>query len=286
MTIAEALEWAVRRLQEASDSPRLDAEVLLAHALGTARSHLYAWPERELDAAAAQRAEALIGRRAEGVPVAYLTGRQEFWSLPLEVNEATLIPRPETELLVELALARLPAAAPCTVLDLGTGTGAIALALASERPDLDVAATDLAVATLELAKENAQALDLSERVSFFQGDLLDALPDAWRSLDMLVSNPPYIGTSERGQLMRDVRDFEPEGALFSGEDGLDILRRLIPASLDLLKPGAYLLLEIGYRQGSAVTGLLKDAGFEEIAILPDLAGRDRVARARRTASNT
>src|SRR5690606_14298685 len=120
MTIAEALEWAVRRLQETSDSPRLDAEVLLAHALGTSRSHLYAWPERQLDTAAAQRAEALIQRRADGVPVAYLTGQQEFWSLPLEVNEATLIPRPETELLVELALARLPPAAPRTVLDLGT----------------------------------------------------------------------------------------------------------------------------------------------------------------------
>ncbi|TXD31415.1 peptide chain release factor N(5)-glutamine methyltransferase [Lujinxingia vulgaris] len=284
-TILKILRWTTDFLGERGvDSPRVDAEVLLSYALDLPRIQLYAQFDRPLIESELATYRAMIKRRATGEPVAYIIGERDFWSITLKTDARALIPRPDTETLVEAALKVLPTADESTrlrVADIGTGTGAIALALATERPDLDLAATDQAAPTLELAKENADALDLSDRVSFFQGDLLDALPAEWRSLDMLVSNPPYIGTTEREQLMRDVRDFEPEGALFSGEDGLDILRRLIPASFNALKPGAFLLLEIGYRQGSAVTALLEDAGFEEIAILPDLAGHDRVARARR-----
>ena len=284
-TILKILRWTTEFLGERGiDSPRVDAEVLLSEALGLPRIQLYAQFDRPLLDAELGSYRQMIKRRATGEPVAYIVGYRGFWSITLKTDPRALIPRPDTETLVEAALKLLPEADDGTrlrVADIGTGTGAIALALASERPDLDLAATDVSAETLELAKENAQTLDLGERVSFFCGDLLAALPAEWHSLDMLLSNPPYIGTSEREEIMRDVRDFEPADALFSGDDGLDILRRLIPASFDVLKPGAPLLLEIGYRQGTAVTGLLEDAGFEEIAVLPDLAGRDRVARARR-----
>lgn len=275
MTIAEALEWAVRRLQEASDSPRLDAEVLLAHALGTARSHLYAWPERELDAAAAQRAEALIGRRAEGVPVAYLTGRQEFWSLPLEVNEATLIPRPETELLVELALARLPAAAPCTVLDLGTGTGAIALAIASERPQTTVTAVDVSSEALAVARRNSTRLGLA--VELLQGDWYAPVGD--RRFHLIAANPPYIGADEPEPAQGDLR-FEPRLALIAEDDGLAALRHIAAQAPLHLESGGWLLVEHGYRQGAACRALFATAGLHDVATARDLQGHERVTLGR------
>ncbi|RAL22287.1 peptide chain release factor N(5)-glutamine methyltransferase [Lujinxingia litoralis] len=284
-TILKILRWTTDFLGERGcDSPRVDAEILLGHALDLPRIQLYAQFDRPLIESELSAYRQMIKRRAAGEPVAYILGERGFWNITLKTDARALIPRPDTETLVEAALKLLPAPdadQELRLADIGTGTGAIALALAAERPDLRVAATDISAETLGLAKENAELLDLSDRVSFFQGDLLQALPADWHALDMLVSNPPYIGESEREELMRDVRDFEPAAALFSGEDGLDILRRLIPASLDVLKPGAYLLLEIGYRQGAAVTGLLEDAGFKDIDILPDLGGRDRVARARR-----
>lgn len=275
MTIAEALEWAVRRLQETSDSPRLDAEVLLAHALGTSRSHLYAWPERQLDTAAAQRAEALIQRRADGVPVAYLTGQQEFWSLPLEVNEATLIPRPETELLVELALARLPPAAPRTVLDLGTGTGAIALAIASERPQTIVTAVDVSSEALAVARRNSTRLGLA--VELLQGDWY--APVGGRRFDLIAANPPYIGAGEPEPTQGDPR-FEPRLALIAEDDGLAALRHIAAQAASHLEPGGWLLVEHGYRQGAACRELFAAAGLHDVITARDLQGHERVTLGR------
>lgn len=274
--IAELLRWSEQRLAGASDSPRLDTELLLAHALDRPRSHLYAWPEHRPSAACIDRFERLIERRERGEPIAYLIGRREFWSLDLAVTPETLIPRPETELLVELALARLPEDSAVEVADLGTGTGAIALAIARERPLARVVATDRDPAALAVAARNARRLGL-HTVEFVAGDWCAALPEL--RFDLIVSNPPYIAVDNDHLRQSDLR-FEPRAALVAGTDGLDALRAIIDRAPERLVPGGWLLLEHGFDQGKTVAALLRKRGFVEVATRPDPAGHDRAGTGR------
>jgi release factor glutamine methyltransferase len=257
----------------AGDDARSEAELLLAHALGRTRAALFAWPDYEPDAVQRATFEALVDARAHGTPIAYLLGRRAFWSLDLGVTPAVLIPRPETELLVELALERAPAAAAqCAIADLGTGSGAIALALARERPGARIVATDASAAALEVARANAGALGLGN-VTFALGDWCAALGEA--RFDVIVSNPPYIAAGDPHLVRGDLR-FEPASALASGTDGLDAIRTIVPATTRHLAAGGWLLLEHGWDQGERVRGLLADAGFEDVASARDLGGHERV----------
>lgn len=254
-----------------------DAELLLAHVLGRPRSWLYAHGDDELDTDATLRFTELLTRRRAGEPVAYLTGHRGFWRFDLEVNPATLIPRPETELLVELALARLPADCPLRIADLGTGSGAIALALAHERPRADVVATDASPGALTVADTNAQALGLAN-VRFLQGDWF--APIAGETFDLIASNPPYIADGDVHLGEGDLR-FEPRSALASGIDGLDAIRRIAAQAPAHLVPGGWLLLEHGWDQGDAVRGLLAATGLVEVETVRDLEQRDRISLGRR-----
>jgi release factor glutamine methyltransferase len=252
-----------------------DAELLLAHALGRSRSWLYAHRDDPVDPADAERFRALLARRAAGEPVAYLTGRRGFWSFDLRVTPDTLIPRPETELLVELALARIPSDAQSPRLaDLGTGSGAIALALAHERPRARVVAVDLSPGALEVARANAAELGLAN-VEFRQGDWL--APLAGERFDLIASNPPYI--AEGDPHLDDLRH-EPAPALSSGPDGLDAIRTIAREAPAHLVPGGWLLLEHGWDQGEAVRGILVAAGFTDVMTDRDLEDRDRVTSGR------
>lgn len=275
-TIESALRDATGRLRIGSTSPRLDAEVLLAAALGKPRSFLYTWPEHALDPSLAQGFEALLMRREAGEPVAYLTGWREFWSLSLQVNRTTLIPRPETELLVDQALERL-AGLSGTVVDLGTGSGAVALAIASERPDLAVIATDIETQALTLAAANAKRLGL-ENLSCRQGDWFAAL-NGEDLVPMLVSNPPYLAEDDPHLEQGDVR-YEPRGALVAGPDGLSAIGQIIAGARNHLLPGGWLLLEHGYNQATAVMALLKNQGFVALSSHWDGEGRPRVTAGR------
>lgn len=253
---------------------RLEAELLLAHVLDVGRAWFFAHADDPIDGAAHERFDALVKRRLLGEPIAYITGRRDFWSLPLEVTPDTLIPRPETELLVELALARLPPSG--SVLDLGTGSGAIALAMASERPDASVTAVDASVAALEVARRNATNLGLG-RVGFLAGDWF--APVAGRRYDVVVSNPPYIEATD-GHLSEGDLRFEPMSALASGADGLDDIRRIATEAAGHLQAEGWLLMEHGWNQGEAVRAILHAAGGEEVFTARDLEDRDRVSGAR------
>lgn len=275
-SIAELLHRAGRRLIGTSDSPRLDAELLLAHALDRPRSYLYTWSEHRPEANRLTLYLELIERRRRGEPVAYLTGRREFWSLELEVTPDTLIPRPETELLVELALVHLPLDVSADVADLGTGSGAIALAIAHERPRVRLTATDVSTSALAVAERNARRLGLSN-IQFMAGDWCAALPD--RPFDLIVSNPPYIAVSSDHPRRGDLR-FEPRSALVAGGAGLAALRAIIDQAPSHLNVDGWLLLEHGFDQGEAVAALLRERGFTEVATHRDPAGHDRVAMGR------
>jgi release factor glutamine methyltransferase len=259
-----------------SDSPRADAEILLTHVLNKPRSYLLTWPEKVLSADAVATFEALLARRVAGEPVAYLLGSRGFYGLDLAVSAAVLIPRPETELLVEAALVRLPSASNC-VADLGTGSGAIALALAHERRDARVVAVDVSPLALAVARANAQALGLN--VDFRLGSWCEALADD--EFDMIVSNPPYIRADDAHLQQGDVR-FEPVLALASGADGLDAIRSIIACAPAHLKTGGWLLFEHGYDQAEAVARLLRAAGFLAVEALLDLQGHARVTLGRRS----
>lgn len=271
-TLDSLISAAARDLP--GDSPRLDAEVLMCHLLGCARSHLHAWPEQRLDEDQLRGWQSLLQRRKDGEPLAWITGEREFWSLPLEVGPGVLIPRPETELLVELALERLPPW-PSRVVDLGTGSGAIALALASERPDCEVTAVERDPRALEIARSNATRLGLE--IVFLQGDWF--APLAGETFTMIVSNPPYVRSDDPHLQQGDLR-FEPVDALVAGQDGLDAIRHIIAAAQAHLAPGGWLLLEHGYDQGPAVAGLLRQAGYADVVTFDDLAGRPRVSAGR------
>ena len=277
-TVRSLLDDAAAVLAEASPAPRLDAELLLAQALGRERSYLHAHPEAIPAAAALAGFRQLISRRRGGEPIAYLTSKREFWSLELKVTPATLIPRHETELLVELALQRIPAVDQWRLLDLGTGSGAIALALARERPRCRVTATDSSTAALAVAAENATALQVSN-VEFLAGEWFAPLDG--RRFDLIVSNPPYVREGDAHLQDGDVR-FEPRSALTSGGDGLEDLRRIVTTASTHLEPGGWLLLEHGYDQGAHVRALLSAQGYGRVATFRDLQGQERVSGAIRT----
>ncbi|HSN17890.1 MAG TPA: peptide chain release factor N(5)-glutamine methyltransferase [Gammaproteobacteria bacterium] len=271
-TLAEALHAAATCLSD-SDSPRLDAELLLAHTLGKDRSYLRAHPDASLTPAQAAEFERLMAARARGEPVAYLTAKREFWSLELKVTPATLIPRPETELLVEQALALIPPHVDWQVADLGTGSGAIALAIAKERPRCHVTAVDVSQEALGVAQHNAHALDI-DNVEFLQGDWFTPLGE--RRFHVIASNPPYVGDSDPHLREGDLR-FEPPQALSSGADGLRDIRRIVSDAPRHLADGGHLLLEHGHGQGAAVRALLRSVGFASPRSFRDLSGLERVS---------
>jgi len=258
-----------------SPTPRLDAELLLAHALGKSRSYLHTWPERELEAEPLERYQAMLVRRQTGEPVAYILGQQGFWSLELEVASHTLIPRPDTELLVETVLALLPAT-PASLLDLGTGTGAIALALASERPAWRLTGVDRVAEAVALAERNRTRLKLAN-ASFIASHWFSAL--AGQRYQLIVSNPPYIASDDRHLAEGDVR-FEPSSALVAGADGLDDIRLIIAQAPDYLEAGGWLLLEHGFDQAAAVRELLGARGFSAVESQRDLGGHERISLGR------
>jgi release factor glutamine methyltransferase len=252
----------------------VDAALLVAHALGRTRSWLYAHGDDPVDEAAREACERLVARRAAGEPVAYITGHRGFWRFDLRVTPDTLVPRPETELLVELALERLPEGKPLRIADLGTGSGAIALALAHERPAARVVAVDASAAALEVARGNARALGIGN-VEFREGDWLQPL--AGETFDLIASNPPYIAVGDPH--LDDLRH-EPALALSSGADGLDAIRTIVRDAPPRLVAGGWLLLEHGLDQGAAVRALLSAAGYADVSTARDLEQRDRVTLGR------
>ncbi len=275
MRIDAAIAEAVQRLSPVSDSPRIDAEILLCRSIDVRRAYLFAHPDDELDEQALERFRAVLDRRVAGEPMAYITGSKEFWSKELFVSPATLVPRPETELLVDLALREMPRRATMRVLDLGTGSGAIAIALAGERPLCDITATDRSPDALAVARENARQLSIPN-IRFVEGDWVEPLRG--EVFDLIVSNPPYVRSDDRAL---EALAFEPRSALVAGEDGLDAIRRLAADCGDVLVPGGPLFIEHGAEQADAVAGLLQAAGWEQITLHRDLAGLPRVTAARR-----
>lgn len=261
------------------DSARLDAELLLAHVLGLDRTALYTCPEHVPTAWQCQSFMDLLARRAGGEPLAYLIGQREFWSLPLTVTPDTLIPRPETELLVECALEYLGGRQHPCIADLGTGSGAIAIALARELPEAVIVATDFSTAALTVARGNAERL-CPGRIGFHQGDWCEALGNM--TFDVIVCNPPYVADGDQALQSDGVR-FEPQDALASGPDGLAAIRQIIPAAICHLKPNGWLLLEHGAGQATAIAGLLSRHGYRNIALKRDLAGLPRASGALRPA---
>jgi release factor glutamine methyltransferase len=310
--IRGALKEGMARLR-AADTPShtLATELLLMHALGRDRAWMYAHVEEPLDAAQSEKFFGLIARRAAGEPTQYLTGRQEFWGLEFEVTPAVLIPRPETEHVMEVALARLgerglkihmDTGAPrekLRVADVGTGSGCLAVALAYELPHADVYATDISAPALEVAQRNAARCGVSDRAHFLECDLLDALQSCNESgvgarhavpdsaphetrFDLIVSNPPYVALEDAPQLQREVRDHEPHRALFGGRTGVEIYGRLIEQARDLLRDRGILVLELGHDSAEYVRGIFDEqSGWTKVAITMDLAGIPRVLAAER-----
>lgn len=278
-TVRQALAAARDKLAGLADAdPELDARVLLCHVLAKPPTWLFAWPEASLDADQQAAFEALVRQRASGTPVAHLTGSREFWGLALKVSPDTLIPRPDTELLVEVALELGGDATGLRVLDLGTGSGAIALAIARERPGWQVTASDASEAALTIARENAARLGLT-RVRLLAGHWFDAIaPGA--EFDLIVSNPPYIREDDphlgRGDVVH-----EPRSALTAGRDGLTDLRQIVSAAPGQLASGGWLAVEHGWDQGAAVRQLLSAAGFGQVQTRRDLAGHDRITLGQR-----
>jgi release factor glutamine methyltransferase len=294
--VRSALRDAIAQLErEHVPSAALAAELLLMHTLGQDRAWLYAHPECELDAAVRDRYFSLIARRANGFPTQYLAGHQEFWGLDFEVTPDVLIPRPETEHVIEVALERLRVGSEASlrrreeelrIADVGTGSGCIAIALAHELPAARVIATDISAAALEVARRNAARHGAASRIDFIECNLLDFLLHELRItshesllFDLIASNPPYIGRREAVTLPREVREHEPESALFGGETGTEIYAALIAQAATLLKPGGFLVLELGYNSAEHVSRLLDAPEWTSVAITNDLAGIPRVASA-------
>jgi release factor glutamine methyltransferase len=270
--VSRLVEEGIARLQRVTEEPRHEAEILLAAALGRTRAWIMAHPEESiLDCDATDRYEAYVTRRSHGEPVAYVLGEKEFWSLPLAVTPDVLVPRPETELVVELALTHLPRDRESRVLDLAAGSGAIALAIAHERPRATVVGTDNSAAAISVARRNASRLRL-RNVDFAVGSWFE--PVAEERFDLIASNPPYIAEAD-ARVEPGVRRFEPHGALFAGTDGLEALRVITGAAGRHLLPGGWLVVEHGDLQGSAVRDLLGAAGFAGVTTHQDLAGLDR-----------
>lgn len=282
LSIANAISLGVDTLSD-SDSPRLDAEVLLCAAGDLTRTTLIAWPDRELSATTEKQFRHFLELRRQGHPIAHLLQEREFWSLPLKVTPDTLIPRPDTELLVELSLELLKATKTPSILDLGTGTGAIALALASERPDAKIIATDQSEEALAVAQDNAASLSITN-TEFHSGSWCDALPKDSR-FDLIVSNPPYIREDDPHLSQGDVR-YEPLTALTSGITGLDDLKLIAKCAMPHLEPGGWLVLEHGYDQADSVVELLQKTGYSEVENHRDLGQNPRATIGRKATLET
>ena len=287
MQLKAAIIAAIATLKAADvPSPRLNAETLLMFVLNCDRAYLFAHDNRELTADEEARYETALAERSRGVPTQYITGHQEFWGMDLIVTPAVLIPRPETEHIIETVL-ELTTIKPTgqeysphtdlRILDIGTGSGCIALALAKEFPAAEIHATDISPAALEVARANAARHELENRVHFHQADLLAGLN--LNAFDFIVSNPPYVGESEEDQVQLEVRKFEPRNAVFAGPTGTEIIARLIPQAYDALKPGGWLILEISATIADATKRLLHD--WHDVTITPDLQSIPRIARARK-----
>jgi release factor glutamine methyltransferase len=259
------------------DRARVDAEQLLLHVLGKDRAWLLANSDDEVAEDKAAHYVELLERRRKGEPIQYITGETEFYGLPFHVSPDVLIPRPETEHLVEKVIELAACFEQPRIVDVGTGSGAIAVALAHKLPHARVVATDISSRAVTVARENAKRNGVGLR--FFLGDLL--APVAGERFEIVVSNPPYVPATDRATLSVEVRDYEPAPALFAGEDGLDVCLRLIPAAFGAITSGGFVALEIGFGQSTAITELLTRAGFEQIEFFPDLQGIPRVACARR-----
>jgi release factor glutamine methyltransferase len=259
----------------------MNAELLLMFTLGCDRAYLYAHPERELTVDEQTRYDHALGERARGVPAQYITGHQEFWGMDLIVTPAVLIPRPETEHIIETVLdfvGRAPSpASPLHIADIGTGSGCIALALAKELPQAEIQATDISSAALEIARLNAARHQLESRIQFRETDLLAGFEN--NSFDFIVSNPPYVGDSEEDQVQLEVRKFEPRTAVFAGPTGVEVIAHLIPQAHAALKPGGWLVMEISGTIAEEVKRLLRD--WSDVKITPDLQSIPRVVRARK-----
>ncbi|MFM8341962.1 MAG: peptide chain release factor N(5)-glutamine methyltransferase [Methylomonas sp.] len=271
-SVTALLDQAYQQLAAVSDSALLDAEVLLCHCLDKNRSFIRAWPEHQLTDQQAAEFLALITQRQQGVPVAYLTGEREFWSRSFKVNPDVLIPRPDSELLIELSLDLLPANQVSKIIDLGTGSGILAITLAAERPASQVIACDLSPAALRTAQDNAQQLQIAN-VRFLASNWFSAITE--RDFDLVISNPPYIDQHDPHLQQGDVR-FEPDSALISLENGLQDIRLLADQARQHLKPSGYLLIEHGYDQQTAVQALFKRFNYQQITTHLDYAGNPRV----------
>jgi release factor glutamine methyltransferase len=275
VTVGEALRWGAEELA-AEAAGRRDAETLLRSVAGWDRAFVLSHEEAALDAKAERAFRDVIARRALGEPVQYITGVQEFWGLPFKVSPAVLIPRPETEHVIEAVLARLSRDAELQIADVGTGSGAIAIALAKDLANASVVATDVSGEALEVARDNAARHAVADRVEFRLCDLLP--PDLRSSFDVIASNPPYIADGERDTLAAEVKDFEPKRALFAGPTGLEIYERLLPAAARAIKPRGWLVIEIGAGQANRLREML--SGWSEVETVRDLAGIERVLCAR------
>lgn len=275
MQINEILSESSRTIN--SSTPKLDAEILLAHVLNKSRSFLYSHADEKVDPNYIQQFIQLLKRRKNGEPIAYIIGEQDFWNIKLKVDQNTLIPRPETEMLVEKCLEYSANKENLTVLDLGTGSGAIAIALAKEKPSWKIIATDISPRALAIARENA-TLNQVENVEFYLGDWCAALP--LNRVDVIISNPPYVNDSDELICKGDVR-YEPRIALQSGKDGLADIRRIIHQAKSVLVESGYLLLEHGYTQQRQILELLEEEGYQQSTGFTDLAGLDRIVFARK-----
>ena len=302
MQLKQALASAVQRLEAADvGSPRMNAETLLMFVLACNRAYLYAHPERELTEEEETRYDEALVQRAAGVPSQYITGHQEFWGLDFVVSPAVLIPRPETEHLVEAVLELARGLSRPRIVDVGTGSGCIALALAHELKDAEVYAVDLSADALEIARANAARLQLDRRVRFLRCDVLKPMPgkhpiviptedfspnggicgSELRDFDFVVSNPPYVAFSEADKVQRSVFEFEPRMAVFAGDHGLDVIHPLTEQAHEALKPGGWLALEIGYSMRDAVVSLLSSTMWDDIRVVPDLQRIPRVVAAKK-----
>lgn len=270
-TIATLLKEALPLLAESSDSAALDAEILLCLALEKPRSHLRAWPDRKPEPHQIRQFQTLLRQRRQGAPIAYLTGRREFWSRDFQVTPDVLIPRPETELLIEIGLALLPKDLPARLIDLGTGSGVIAITLALELPKAEVTATDLSPAALSVAQRNA-VLHRADHIRFLQSDWFASVPAA--AFDLVISNPPYIAENDSHLTQGDLR-FEPKTALTAPCQGLADIRTISGAARRYLKTGGHLLIEHGYDQEQTVRSIFRDLGYDNVQTYKDLSGQPR-----------
>jgi release factor glutamine methyltransferase len=278
--LRDSLKKAVEQLTTAKiGSPRLNAETLLMFVLGCDRAYLHAYPERELTADESSRYDQALAQRVSGIPAQYITGHQEFWGMDLIVSPAVLIPRPETEHLIEAALEILKSrkTEAIRIADVGTGSGAIALALAKELPRAEIEAIDISPAALEIARANAARHQLKSRIRFREGDLLAGVEPA--TLDFVVSNPPYVGEVEEDQVQLEVRKHEPRSAVFSGPKGTEVIVRLVPEAYRALRPGGWLLMEISGTIALEVRQIMN--GWDEVRLRPDLQSIPRVVQGRK-----